>query len=114
MSSMGERIKELREKFGLTQIELAESMGYTTGRQVQRIESDKAKLDNEQIVFLAVLFDVTSDYLLGLSDDGTELQRNPLSAFPRHSANLAELTENRKSHFITAKPTPFSLPIKRN
>ncbi|MHA7964950.1 helix-turn-helix domain-containing protein [Paenibacillus sp. CAU 1782] len=76
MASIGPRVKKLREDMGLTQADLAFLMGYTTARQIQRIEGEVSKLDSEQLKALAIFFDVTSDYLLGLTDDSSKQERN--------------------------------------
>ena len=65
---IGERLAELREDRGLTQLELSKELhisnssvsAYETGARVPNVETLKA---------LAVFYDVTTDYLLGLTDD---------------------------------------------
>lgn len=69
MVSLGKRIKELREQKNLTQRELAEIMRYKTTRSVQLIEADEQSLDNRQLIALAKYFGVSTDYLLGISDN---------------------------------------------
>lgn len=69
MATLGSRIKELREKAGLTQRELSEFMEYKTTRSVQRIEADETTIDHTQIIKLADYFGVSTDYLLGRSDN---------------------------------------------
>lgn len=67
MNVLGKRIKQLREKEGLNQIELAKllNIGNTTLSQYetgQRIPSDDVKIK------ISKLFKVSLDYLLGVSD----------------------------------------------
>lgn len=69
MASLGSRVKELRERKGITQRELTEIMGYKTTRSVQRIEADEQTIDNVQLAKLADYFGVSTDYLLGRTDD---------------------------------------------
>lgn len=69
MATLGSRIKELREKAGLTQRELSEFMAYKTTRSVQRIEADETTIDHTQVIRLADYFRVSTDYLLGRSDE---------------------------------------------
>ena len=69
MASLGNRIKELREQKNLTQRELAEIMGYKTTRSVQFLEANQRNLDHHQLVALANYFNVSVDYLLGISDE---------------------------------------------
>lgn len=88
MATMGERIKLLREREGLTQRELSEAMSYKTTRSLQRLEADKATLNNEQIIILSIFFDVSSDFLLGLSDDGSKRNYNVLRDFPSRIINV--------------------------
>ncbi|GIQ64894.1 hypothetical protein PACILC2_34620 [Paenibacillus cisolokensis] len=71
MATLGSRFKELREKAGKTQREMAEILNHKTTRQVQRIEADESTLDSKQIVMLADYFGVSTDYLLGRTDDPT-------------------------------------------
>lgn len=65
---LGERLKELRKEKKKTQAEMAAFLGMTEGAY-RHYESGRGKPDAEKIAKLAVYFGVTSDYLLGLSDD---------------------------------------------
>lgn len=68
MGTLGERIKALREKKEMSQIELGKlaSVGNTT---VSQWESNKRTPDTATITKLADIFGVTSDYLLGRTND---------------------------------------------
>lgn len=68
MATLGSRLKELREKAGITQRELSEYMAYKTTRSIQRIEADETAIDHTQLIKLADYFNVSTDYLLGRSD----------------------------------------------
>ncbi|GMK47590.1 hypothetical protein PghCCS26_47200 [Paenibacillus glycanilyticus] len=68
MSTLGSRLKQLREKAGITQRELSEFMEYKTTRSIQRIEADESTIDHTQLIKLADYFNVSTDYLLGRSD----------------------------------------------
>ncbi|TCM89662.1 helix-turn-helix protein [Paenibacillus sp. BK033] len=68
MATLGSRLKELREKAGITQRELSEFMAYKTTRSIQRIEADESTIDHTQLIKLADYFNVSADYLLGRSD----------------------------------------------
>ncbi|MDO7787901.1 helix-turn-helix domain-containing protein [Desulforamulus aquiferis] len=68
MSVLGKRIKHLREEKGLNQIELAKllNISNTTLSQYengQRVPSDEIKIK------LAEVFDTTTDFLLGRTDN---------------------------------------------
>lgn len=64
---MESRIKSLREKRGLIQEILAAELGITQ-QTLSRYESDVAFIKVDVLKKLAEYFDVTTDYLLGLSD----------------------------------------------
>lgn len=58
-----ERLKELRKRNGLTQIELAKNLNVATGT-IGMWETGKRSPDNETLLKLAEYFDVTVDELL--------------------------------------------------
>ncbi|MDB6314130.1 helix-turn-helix transcriptional regulator [Clostridioides difficile] len=60
----GERLKELRIKFGLKQYELAEILNVSQNT-IGMYENDQRTPPAESIVKLAEYFNVTTDYLLG-------------------------------------------------
>ena len=64
------RLKELRECRGLTQTELAQLM-QVVPRQYQRYERGEQEPRLAGWIFLADLYDVSLDYLVGRSDDPT-------------------------------------------
>ena len=62
------RLKELREKAGLKQTDLAAMMG-VVDRQYQRYERGEGEPKLAGWLFLADFFNVSLDYLVGRSDD---------------------------------------------
>lgn len=75
MSVLGSRIKYLREKLDISQKRLADALGITN-IQVSRYETGDRKPDPETIKKLAEFFDVSSDYLLGVTNDQLEPNEN--------------------------------------
>ena len=67
MTTIGKRIKSLRESKNLTQTELSEILGMKTYTTVSKWESDDNFPKGKDLKTLSQLFDVSSDYLLGLS-----------------------------------------------
>ncbi|NOJ73560.1 helix-turn-helix domain-containing protein [Paenibacillus alvei] len=67
MSVLGERIKSMRTSRKWTQGELATKIG-TTKQVISNWERSKANPDPGQIITLANTFNVSSDYLLGISN----------------------------------------------
>lgn len=63
-----QRIKDLREDKDLTQAEVAKKLGlYTT--QYQRYERAETTIPADIIVDIAKLYDVSTDYILGLTNN---------------------------------------------
>ncbi len=62
------RIRELREKHGYTQRELAEKLEMLQP-QYFRYEQGQRDLPTALLIRLSALYDVSTDYLLGLTDD---------------------------------------------
>ena len=64
---MGERLRELRCEHNLTQKQIAESLGISI-RAYSHYEMGDREPSIEVIKLLCKLFNVSSDYLLGLID----------------------------------------------
>ena len=67
METFCKRVKELRIECGWTQKEVAEKLK-TTNSAVCDWEKGRTQPDLEMLVALATLFNVSVDYLLGLSE----------------------------------------------
>lgn len=65
---IGERIRELRAEKGLLQRELA-TVIHVAPNTISQFESGKANPSYEVLISLATFFDVSTDYLLGRTDD---------------------------------------------
>ena len=78
MSKTSERIRSARKAYGLTISELASLIG-TTEKTVSRYENDQSKPDTYNLIQLACIFDLSVDYLLGLSDNADISFRKPFS-----------------------------------
>ncbi len=63
---VGNRIKESRKDKGMTQKEVAELLRMTQ-QQYSRFENGVFELDYENLVKICQLFEVSLDYLFGLS-----------------------------------------------
>ena len=70
MPDFPERLKELRLLNAVSQKQIAENIGVIE-TQYQKYEYGKTKPNYEYIIKLCTYFDVSADYLLGLSDDPT-------------------------------------------
>lgn len=67
MSVFNERLKELRLKSGLNQIELAERLGCNR-QKIADMERGKTAPNVEVLIKLSKIFKTSTDYLLGVSD----------------------------------------------
>lgn len=74
METLGERVKRLREAMGLTQRELAERIGTSSGL-ISFIERDKNKPSYEVIRRLSEVLGTTTDYLIYGEDLVNRLER---------------------------------------
>ena len=68
MKMIGQTIRELRKEMDCTQNQLADTLGVTQD-SISLWENDKRVPDTQYIVAMAKFFDVTTDYLLGLTDE---------------------------------------------
>lgn len=66
----GDRIRQERERLGLTQNQLAVRLKMS-GRQIQRLESGESDLTGDTLIRLARTLGVSMDYLAGLSSERT-------------------------------------------
>lgn len=65
---LGDRLKTLREKKGITQVELAKELKMSRGTYAH-YELNKREPDNETLLKLAKYFATSVDYLLGVSEE---------------------------------------------
>lgn len=71
-SIIGEKIKELRKKAGITQLELAKELKISPST-VGMYEQGRREPDNNMVLRLCQIFNTTTDYLLGKSDKNREI-----------------------------------------
>lgn len=67
LEQFSERVLQLRKKSGLSQKELGEAIGLSH-KAISTIESGSRGTSLEKLILLSQIFDVSTDYLLGLSD----------------------------------------------
>ncbi|WP_433943409.1 helix-turn-helix domain-containing protein [Paenibacillus sp. SN-8-1] len=86
MSVTGNRIKELREKRKITQLELASRLGMNNS-VLSRIEAGKRPVEDNELIKIADFFDVDTDFILGRTDS------------PRRSGYIDEIDTRGLSEF---------------
>lgn len=67
------RIKDLREDRDLSQTEIA-AVIKTTQQQYSKIESGKSDISGEKLRLLAKFYNISADYILGLTNDPRPLK----------------------------------------
>ena len=76
MKQLGDKIRELRERKNMTQTELSEILNMKTYTTVSKWEKNENFPKGKDLKKLAEIFNVTSDYLLGLADEEKEKYHN--------------------------------------
>lgn len=97
------RLKELREKFGLSQIELGNRLGVTQ-QSVFAWEHGKTSPQIQTAITLAQMYGVSLDYLLGLSDD-PKIEKERGAAMNRYK-------EARRRAGLSQKAAAISLGVR--
>nr|WP_094607958.1 helix-turn-helix transcriptional regulator [Sporomusa acidovorans]OZC14675.1 HTH-type transcriptional regulator ImmR [Sporomusa acidovorans DSM 3132] len=69
MSTLGQRLKELRENSNLTQQQIADILNLKSWRSVAYVEADKRGFDHHPLITIADYFNVSLDYLVGRTDN---------------------------------------------
>lgn len=83
---IGRRMKSLRENKDLKQNKVADELNVSSF-QLSRYESGKSKPDPDLIAKIAIYYNVSTDYLLGTSDDPRMTAEQEFQAF-RDSPDL--------------------------
>ena len=68
MSSLPDRLKDLRKANNITQVHMAKILECAE-QHYQKIEYGKVNLTQDKLIKLAIFFEVSTDYLLGLTDN---------------------------------------------
>ncbi|MBU9788589.1 helix-turn-helix domain-containing protein [Lentilactobacillus sp. G22-6] len=117
--TLGQTISSLRERRGLSQVQLAKKLNIGTST-LGMWETDKRKPNPDALVSLANYFDVSTDYLLGNTASGkgsapewaTEQDKKDLRKFLEDNANSMtyggeELTNEERQQLRVAMETIF-------
>ncbi|HEL1573314.1 TPA: helix-turn-helix domain-containing protein [Streptococcus suis] len=100
MSSLGDRVRELRESKNMTQTELAEMLDMKTYTTVSKWEKNENFPKGRDLKRLAQIFSVTSDYLLGLSDNRHEKFSKQPSDEVEITSIYRQLDDDRKGNVV--------------
>ena len=93
---IGDRIKELRTIYGITQVQLAEKAGISRS-VISQYESNLVEPTASVVAKLAVALNSSTDYLLGLEDDfGIRVDSKELIERPDYDLADKQLTDVMK------------------
>ena len=106
--TLGERIKELRKRDGLTQVKLAERIN-STQNCIVKYEKGQSDPSTETLRLLALAFDTTTDYLLGMSDAPVSRKSQALPEFSK----IMEVTADFSKREI-AKLLDYAVMLKKS
>jgi transcriptional regulator with XRE-family HTH domain len=70
--TMGQRIKEQRDKNGLSQNELAIKLGYKSRSSLNKIEMDLQEMPVDKVKMCSTIFGCSVAYLMGWEEDDPE------------------------------------------
>ena len=110
MSSLSDRLRELRNKKGDTQKQMADLLGLKNERTYRQYEAGEIDLSTSKLLFLADYFDVSTDYLLGRSNAPKSLTQEELEYhFVSLSKNIYDIVDKgtvvlEKIHSIHQPP----------
>lgn len=82
MKDIGERIKSLREKCGLSQSELAHMTGYRDRSSIAKVESGRVNLTRSKIAAFAKALRVSPAVIMGW-EDALPANMDPLGTLPK-------------------------------
>lgn len=94
---IGKSLKELRKQHSETQTEMAERLGVTQ-RTIANWEAGDRNPDLEMLAKISSKYEVTTDYLLGLTDDPQFEQPATIAARP--AAGMPPISEARLNEII--------------
>lgn len=102
---IGERLADVRKDHGDTQADLADRLKVSLS-SIRSWEQEKSSPPHELLVSICKIYEVSSDYLLGLSDvDPAYVQRRRLESFS--SEELEELNNFENYLLWRRKNTKF-------
>lgn len=101
MSTLGRTIRRLREENSWTQAKLGEKLGLAEST-ISLYEADKREPDIATIKRLALIFYVSTDHLLGHSQDKNFIVREDLP--PEALDRITEFTEFMRIKYGKNKP----------
>lgn len=109
MLTFGERLKKARKRKGLSQVDVFDAIGLNN-KSLSRYEKDETTPNPETLQKLIRLYDVSSEYILGLTDVMSPSAEGEISSDA--DGNLIDMTDHKSSarklaNFIAQSPSRF-------
>lgn len=97
--TFGQKLKTLREEKGMLQSELAKLLNLAPS-SISMYEKDERDPDTDTLKRIAEIFNVSTDYLLGLNESETLNQPIEIAANMGDKADLSEMSEKDKQFIL--------------
>lgn len=91
--TLGDRVKLLRIQKGMTQLELAQKMGYKSKTSISHIENGR-DIPRAMVVTLAQLLDTTPAYLMGWENEKSDIVLPENNSSPTVKDGRSELHDD--------------------
>lgn len=105
LTQLGQRVREARQERGLSQLDLAGLLGSAQGWLSELEKGKHASMEVDTVRRLAETLSVSTDYLLGLTDD-----QAPRAATPRRrrkaATNSTQALAMLEQHYSTPDDRP--------
>ena len=111
MKMLGQRIKQMRENKGYSQVALARKVGVDRAL-FNKYERAGVQPSNETLVLLATNLETSVDFLLGYSDDPTPPNREVLSSFSDIDLKFALFGDSDIDNETVEEVKQFALFVK--
>ena len=98
---LGQRIRQIRKKKGLTREQLSEKLSVST-RFLANVESGKTGVSISTLKSISIVLDTQSDYLLGIYDDTDDnyykqsTYKKIMSLDPKYLSSIDQILESIK------------------
>lgn len=100
MNNYYPRLRDLREDRDMTQEQIAAYLGMKQA-QYSRYERGLRDIPTDVLIRLALFYNTSTDYILGLTDDSRPVSEMNLAIWyagePTRQVDVRDLTENKKS-----------------
>ena len=97
--SIGIRIASMRKKRGITQVQLAETVGISQ-KLVSSYEVGRITLSAEMLLRIATALRVSSDMLLGIKKDDEVMADNPSLKIMRRLIKIDQIPSNQQKALL--------------